>query len=46
MVSFVETKLFTRLVAEYLSDDEYRKLQQALIANPEMGHVIRDEIDG
>jgi mRNA-degrading endonuclease RelE of RelBE toxin-antitoxin system len=40
MVSFVETKLFTRLVAEYLSDDEYRKLQQALIANPEMGPVI------
>ena len=25
---------------EYLSDDEYRKLQQALIADPEMGPVI------
>jgi hypothetical protein len=23
MISFVETKLFTRLVQEYLSDDEY-----------------------
>jgi hypothetical protein len=41
MISFVETKLFTRLVQEYLSDDEYSKLQQALIANPEIGAVIR-----
>ena len=40
MISFVETKLFTRLVQEYLSDDEYSKLQQALIANPEIGAVI------
>ena len=40
MVSFVETTLFTRLVAEYLSDDEYRKLQQALIDDPELGAVI------
>jgi hypothetical protein len=29
MISFVETKLFSRLVQEYLSDDEYSKLQQA-----------------
>jgi len=41
MISFVETKLFTRLVQEYLSDDEYSKLQQALIANPEIGAIIR-----
>jgi hypothetical protein len=40
MVSFVETRLFTRLVAEYLSDDEYRTLQQALIDDPELGAVI------
>jgi hypothetical protein len=31
MISFVETKLFTRLVQEYLSDDEYSKLQQVLL---------------
>jgi hypothetical protein len=36
----VETKLFTRLVQEYLSDDEYSELQQALIANPEVGAII------
>jgi hypothetical protein len=40
MISFVETKLFTRLVQEYLSDDEYSELQQALLANPESGVVI------
>ena len=40
MISFVETKLFTRLVQKYLSDDEYFELQQALLANPEAGVVI------
>lgn len=40
MISFVETKLFTRLVRELLSDDEYALLQQALIDDPEVGNVI------
>jgi hypothetical protein len=40
MISFVETKLFTRLVRELLGDDDYALLQQALIANPELGDVI------
>ena len=40
MISFVETKLFTRLVQEYLSDDDYSKLQQALLADPEAGAII------
>lgn len=40
MISFVETKLFTRLVGELLGDDEYARLQHALIANPEHGDVI------
>ena len=39
-VTFVETKLFTKLVQKYLSDDEYSGLQQSLIANPEAGHII------
>jgi hypothetical protein len=38
--SFIETKLFTRLVQDYLSDDEYRELQKALMADPEAGDVI------
>lgn len=35
MFSFVETPLFSKLLKQYLSDDEYRDLQQALIDNPE-----------
>ncbi len=34
-------KLFTRLVQEYLSDDEYSELQQVLLSDPEAGAVIR-----
>jgi hypothetical protein len=40
MISFVETKLFTRLVQDYLSDDEYLQLQQALLSDPEAGAII------
>ena len=40
IVTFVETKLFTKLVQEYLSDDEYAVLQQSLVVNPEAGDVI------
>ena len=39
--TFVETRLFTGLVPQYLSDDEYADLQRALIADPEAGAVIR-----
>lgn len=40
MFSFVETRLFTRLVAEYLSDAEYGELQAALMTNPDAGAVV------
>jgi mRNA-degrading endonuclease RelE of RelBE toxin-antitoxin system len=40
MYSFIETKLFTKLVLDYLSDDEYGALQEALIREPEQGPVI------
>lgn len=41
MFSFIETKLFTRLVQEYLSDDEYRQLQKQLMEDPLAGDVIK-----
>lgn len=41
MYSFVETRLFTRLVSEYLSDQEYAQLQSKLIENPKAGAVIK-----
>ena len=40
MYSFIETKLFTRLANDLLSDDEMRELQSALIDNPEAGNVV------
>ena len=39
--SFIETRIFTRLVGDYLTDDEYGELQQHLIGQPEAGNVIR-----
>lgn len=41
MFSFVETRLFTKLVLEYLTDAEYAELQQSLMRDPEAGPVIR-----
>jgi mRNA-degrading endonuclease RelE of RelBE toxin-antitoxin system len=39
--SFIETPLFTRLVQEYLTDQEYRQLQNELIRNPSVGKIVR-----
>jgi hypothetical protein len=41
VLTFVETKLFTDLVSDYFTDDEYAVLQNAIVANPEAGDVIR-----
>jgi mRNA-degrading endonuclease RelE of RelBE toxin-antitoxin system len=40
MVSFIDTRLFTRLVQEYLTDNEYQELQALLIEDPDAGVVI------
>lgn len=42
MFSFIETKLFSKLVGQYLSDEEYGELQRTLIADPEAGDLIPD----
>jgi len=39
MYTFIETILFSRLVQDYLSDDDYRRLQVELIENA--GHVLK-----
>jgi len=41
MFSFIETRLFSRLVQEYLTDQEYGELQGELIRNPDAGAVVR-----
>jgi mRNA-degrading endonuclease RelE of RelBE toxin-antitoxin system len=38
---FVEFPNFTKRVTELLNDEEYRRLQAALIANPDLGDLIR-----
>lgn len=40
MLTFIETKLFTRLAEEYLGDDGLLELQVYLLAQPEIGKVI------
>lgn len=40
LFAFVESLLVTRLVYEYLFEDEYLKLQQVLVENPEAGDLI------
>jgi len=37
----IETSVFTRLINELMSDDEYRKLQEALVNQPDMGDLIQ-----
>lgn len=40
ILSFIETPLFTRLVGDYLSDEEYAALQAHLAQYPESGDVV------
>lgn len=40
MFSFIETKLFSRLLGKYLTDEEYALLQQVLVANPDSGALV------
>jgi hypothetical protein len=39
-MEFLEAPAFTRYVSGYLTDDEYRELQNRLAAAPEQGDVI------
>lgn len=40
MISFIESKLFTRLLGDYLEDDDYVRLQAALVEDPERGMLV------
>ena len=39
-MEIIEAPIFTKRIVDILSDDEYRELQWALIANPVAGAVI------
>lgn len=39
-MEFIEAPPFTRYIADYLTDDQYRELQRQLAENPEQGDLI------
>jgi hypothetical protein len=38
----VETPIFTKLISELMSDDEYKDLQEALVLRPDRGAIIKN----
>jgi hypothetical protein len=38
----IETPVFTKLIKELMSDEDYRELQLTLVARPDLGVVIRN----
>jgi hypothetical protein len=40
-VEFIETPTFTRAITVLLTDDDYGRMQIALVQNPTLGDVIR-----
>jgi mRNA-degrading endonuclease RelE of RelBE toxin-antitoxin system len=38
---FIESRIFTKLIGNYLDDDEYSALQRHLLARPAAGPIIR-----
>lgn len=40
-MDFTETRLFTRKISSYLSDDEYQRLQVHMLEHPDAGEVIK-----
>lgn len=37
----IETSLFTKMLPDYLSDDDYRSLQSYLLHMPDSGDIVR-----
>lgn len=41
MFTFIESPLFSRLIYDYLVDDEYAALQRYLAGDPEAGAIVK-----
>ncbi len=41
-MEFIETLIFTKLVQQEITPEEYRQLQEYLILNPHLGDVIKN----
>ncbi len=37
----IETSIFTKLINDLMSDDDYREFQEALVNRPDMGDLIQ-----
>ncbi|BFM49701.1 hypothetical protein [Marinomonas sp. THO17] len=37
----IETSIFTKLITELMTDDEYKALQEALVIQPDLGVLIK-----
>ena len=40
-MKFVEASVFTKIITQLMSDDDYRAMQEAMIAQPDIGSVIK-----
>ena len=40
-MEIVETSFYTKYITEFLTDDEYKKLQNFLVKNPKSGDLIK-----
>jgi len=38
----IETPVFTKLITELMSDEDYRELQLTLVAHPDLGVLVRN----
>ena len=38
----IETPIFTKLITQLMSDDEYKNLQEALVSRPDRGVIIKN----
>lgn len=38
----IETPIFTKLITDLMSDDEYKDLQEALVTRPDRGALIKN----
>ncbi len=40
-MEFIETSVFTRIITQLMPDDDYRAMQEAMIAQPDIGSIIK-----
>ena len=44
-MEFIEAPAFTRFLADYLKDDDFKEFQSKLAANPDLGELMRGRAD-